>query len=63
MTALERRMKKLEQSRSRGVKDLTDEELEAKIRALDADPYIQALLADDSNSDPMRLAILRLRNG
>jgi hypothetical protein len=59
-TALERRTAKLEQARPRGVEAMSDEELEAEICILSADPRIQAWLADESDDDPVRLEILRL---
>ena len=60
MTALERRMVKLEQARPRGVEAMTDEELKVEICEALADPEYQVWLADASDNDPVRLETLQL---
>lgn len=61
MTALERRMVKLEQARQRGAEDLTDKELWARICELRADPGLQAYLANMDAADPLRVELEQLQ--
>ncbi len=60
MTNIKTRIKKLEGLQPKGLENLSDEELQARLDELIAKPEIQAWLADDSDIGPLRSRALEL---
>jgi hypothetical protein len=53
-------MVKLDQAQPRGVELMSDEELDPALDERLSSPAVQAWLADEGDSDPLRLAALQL---
>lgn len=60
MASIKKRIEKLEKLQPSGIKNLSDEELNARFSELCKKPEIQDWLAEDTNNDPLRLRVIDL---